>query len=99
MGGKALTGLGAVRNPCAIRWGQLLVELLKLSDSPESFISRLFARDARRFQAAEGPLSWRYQQLYLGRGVEGPLRWETWAALSRQSQEVYAAWHPLLRVD
>jgi len=37
-------------NPCAVKWAQMLCELITISSSPQEYMSRLFARDVAAFE-------------------------------------------------
>ena len=52
-------------NPHAVAYGQLYVELIRNSPGPQEFLSAIFCRDARRFEAAHGQITHRNQDAFL----------------------------------
>ncbi|CAE7799788.1 rnf217 [Symbiodinium microadriaticum] len=77
-------------NPCAILWGKMLCELILLSDTPQEFVSRLFARSVAEFECDAGQLTFRNQEKFLTRPVSAAMREETRQALSDEAASVYS---------
>ncbi|CAK0902891.1 unnamed protein product [Prorocentrum cordatum] len=44
-------------NPCAVEWAKMLCELVCMSETPQEFTSRLFARDVAAFEQDHGQLT------------------------------------------
>lgn len=76
-------------NPCAVAWGKMLCELISVSESPQVFISRLFARDVRVFEEEHGKLVCFNQEQFLQEPPSWKWRWESEELLSKESREVY----------
>lgn len=81
-------------NAHQIRFAQLLCELIKISKSPQDFLSRVFARGVlafeRRLEGARGRrLSLLNQKAFMALPVSPGWRQKTLAMLSPAAQEVY----------
>ena len=76
-------------NPCAVQWGKMLCELILLSETPQEFMSRLFARNLIEFERDVGKLTFSNQDKFLMGPVSTDLRVATQQALSHQSASVY----------
>ena len=77
-------------NPCAIQWGRMLCELILLSDTPQEFVSRLFARNVTEFEHHSGKLTVLNQDRYLMWPASAGLRNSTQRFLSHEAAAVYS---------
>merc|ERR1712008_605538 len=77
-------------NDCAVDWAHMLCELILSSGSPQSFISRVFARDVEAFEQRVGTLTHLNQEDFLSLPVSWRLRWSTEELLSAPARDVYA---------
>ncbi|CAK9043766.1 unnamed protein product, partial [Durusdinium trenchii] len=82
-------------NPQQVMWAQMLCELILMSDTPEEYISRVFARPVRTFERrlgggrGRGRLTHLNQHRFLQRPVALHWRHQTLSQLSAAAQETY----------
>lgn len=76
-------------NVSAIPYAKLIVELIKISTTPEEFISRIFCRSVDEFTRHHGALTPDNQAIYLSQGLNEAILADTVSRLSRQAQNTY----------
>eukprot|EP00746_Dinoflagellata_sp_MGD_P029105 gnl/MRDRNA2_/MRDRNA2_168868_c0_seq1.p1 gnl/MRDRNA2_/MRDRNA2_168868_c0~~gnl/MRDRNA2_/MRDRNA2_168868_c0_seq1.p1 ORF type:complete len:409 (+),score=74.35 gnl/MRDRNA2_/MRDRNA2_168868_c0_seq1:137-1363(+) len=76
-------------NPAAIEVAKLKCELINISDTPQDYISRIFARNVSSFEQAEGRLTKHNQHVFLGTPVDEELRTQTKALLTGAAKDIY----------
>ena len=77
-------------NEASFDYLKLIIELIKISSSPEDFISRIFSRDLTVFLESNGSrLDHQNQSDYLTKQYDNSILNDTLGNLSQQSQEVF----------
>jgi len=76
-------------NPEAVVWGQMQVELIQMSASPQEYISRLFARDVSSFEKTSGKLTYLNQQKFMEMEIDDAVRQDVRGKLSPTSRQAY----------
>lgn len=80
-------------NPIALDYARLIVELIRLTTSPQDFISRVFSRAVIDFlsETGESDLTVGNQEHYLSRPVDETLLADTLARLSSEGRKTFLA--------
>jgi len=78
-------------NPAAIAMAKMKLELLEIASSPQEYITRIFARDVRKFEQTHSKLTSSNQEAFMAMGINEEIRRNTEELLTPDSAKVYKA--------